>query len=39
VAGKIVKSGDFSLAQEIEATGYDPILEELGVAQGEAVTA
>jgi Fe-S cluster assembly ATP-binding protein len=39
VNGKIVKSGDFSLAKQIEANGYDPILKELGVAQEEAVTA
>jgi Fe-S cluster assembly ATP-binding protein len=39
VNGKIVKSGDFSLAKQIEADGYDPILKELGVAQEEAVTA
>ena len=38
VDGKIVKSGDFALAREIEAEGYDPILAELGVAE-EAVTA
>ncbi len=38
VDGRIVKSGDFALAKEIEANGYDPILEELGIA-GEAVTA
>jgi len=38
VHGRIVKSGDASLAKEIEATGYDPILQELGIA-AEAVTA
>ena len=38
VNGRIVKSGDFSLAQEIESNGYDPILKELGVAE-KAVTA
>jgi Fe-S cluster assembly ATP-binding protein len=38
VNGKIVKSGDYSLAKEIETNGYDPILAELGVAE-EAVTA
>ena len=38
VHGKIVKSGDALLAKEIEATGYDPILQELGIAT-EAVTA
>jgi Fe-S cluster assembly ATP-binding protein len=31
VAGRIVKSGDFSLAKEIEAGGYDPIMKELGL--------
>jgi Fe-S cluster assembly ATP-binding protein len=34
VDGKIVKSGDFSLAKEIEANGYDPILKELGLLEG-----
>ena len=38
VNGRIVKSGDATLAKEIEATGYDPILQELGIAT-EAVTA
>ena len=38
VNGRIVKSGDFSLAKQIETNGYDPILEELGLAE-EAVTA
>ena len=38
VNGRIVKSGDASLAKEIESTGYDPILQELGIAT-EAVTA
>ncbi|GMU40973.1 MAG: Fe-S cluster assembly ATPase SufC [Chloroflexota bacterium] len=33
VAGKIVKSGDFSLAKQIEREGYDPILKELGLLQ------
>ena len=33
VAGKIVRSGDASLAKQIEAEGYDPILKELGLAQ------
>tara|TARA_B100000700_G_scaffold331758_1_gene468072 strand:- start:8057 stop:8821 length:765 start_codon:yes stop_codon:yes gene_type:complete len=31
VGGRIVKSGDFSLAKEIESNGYDPILQELGI--------
>jgi len=34
VKGKIVKSGDASLAKEIEANGYDPILKELGLLEG-----
>ena len=38
VNGQIVKSGDATLAKEIESTGYDPILQELGIAT-EAVTA
>jgi len=33
VAGRIVRSGDASLAQQIETEGYDPILKELGLAQ------
>ena len=33
VAGKIVRSGDASLAKQIEAEGYDPILKDLGLAQ------
>ena len=37
VDGKIVKSGDFALAKEIENNGYDPILREIGV-KGEAVS-
>ena len=31
VGGRIVKSGDFSLAKEIESNGYDPILQEIGI--------
>jgi len=31
VHGKIVKSGDATLAKEIESNGYDPILQELGL--------
>ncbi len=38
VNGQIVRSGDSSLAQEIESGGYDPILQGLGIAE-EAVTA
>jgi len=38
VNGRIVKSGDYTLAKEIETNGYDPILQELGLAE-EAVTA
>ncbi|MCK9485875.1 MAG: Fe-S cluster assembly ATPase SufC [Dehalococcoidia bacterium] len=34
VKGQIVKSGGFSLAKEIEAGGYDPILKELGLLEG-----
>ncbi len=34
VQGRIVKSGDASLAQEIESGGYDPILKELGLLEG-----
>ena len=30
VDGRIVKSGDFSLAEQLEAQGYDPILQEIG---------
>ena len=33
VAGRIVRSGDFNLAKQIETTGYDPILQELGLAR------
>ena len=32
VNGRIVKSGDFSLAEQLEAEGYDPILQEIGSA-------
>ena len=34
VQGRIVKSGDASLAKEIENGGYDPILKELGLLEG-----
>jgi len=34
VKGQIVKSGDASLAKEIESGGYDPILKELGLLEG-----
>ena len=34
VNGRIVRSGDASLARTIEAEGYDPILRELGALQG-----
>jgi Fe-S cluster assembly ATP-binding protein len=34
VKGQIVKSGDASLAKEIENEGYDPILKELGLLEG-----
>ena len=33
VAGRIVRSGDFELAKQIERTGYDPILQELGISR------
>ncbi len=33
VGGRVVKSGDFSLAKQIEREGYDPILKELGLLQ------
>ena len=34
VGGRIVRSGDASLAQQIENGGYDPILKELGLETG-----
>jgi Fe-S cluster assembly ATP-binding protein len=37
VAGKVVRSGGAELATQIEETGYDPILRELGMVE-EAVT-
>ncbi len=37
VRGKVVASGDFSLAKRIEAEGYDPLLNELNL--NEEVTA
>jgi Fe-S cluster assembly ATP-binding protein len=33
VNGRIVRSGDASLAEQIETTGYDPILQELGISR------
>ena len=33
VNGRIVRSGDASLAKQIETTGYDPILQELGLSR------
>ena len=33
VNGRIVRSGDFTLAKQIEETGYDPILQELGISR------
>ena len=36
VAGRIVRSGDASLAKQIENEGYDPILKELGLLEGAA---
>ena len=38
VAGKIVRSGDASLAKQIEAEGYDPILKELGLVETAAAS-
>lgn len=35
VNGRIVRSGDASLAKQIETTGYDPILQELGISRSE----
>ena len=36
VAGRIVRSGDASLAKQIEHEGYDPILKELGLLEEAA---
>ena len=33
VDGRIVRSGDAELAKQIEADGYDPILQEIGIAE------
>ncbi len=33
VNGRIVRSGDFTLAKQIEESGYDPILQELGLSR------
>jgi Fe-S cluster assembly ATP-binding protein len=33
VGGRVVRSGDFNLAKQIETTGYDPILQELGLSR------
>ncbi len=38
VAGKIVRSGDASLAKQIEAEGYDPILKDLGLLEKAAAS-
>ena len=38
VGGRIVRSGDASLAKQIESEGYDPILKELGLAQEVAAS-
>jgi Fe-S cluster assembly ATP-binding protein len=35
VNGRIVRSGDASLAKQIENTGYDPILQELGISRSD----
>ena len=39
VSGRIVRSGDFELAKQIERTGYDPILQELGITRTEEAVA
>jgi Fe-S cluster assembly ATP-binding protein len=39
VNGRIVRSGDFALAKQIEHTGYDPILQELGISRTEEAVA
>jgi len=36
--GRIVKSGDFSLAEQLEAEGYDPILQEAGLVPEAALS-
>src|SRR5439155_21394282 len=33
VDGRIVRSGGYDLARQIETTGYDPILQELGLSR------
>ncbi|MFA7248259.1 MAG: Fe-S cluster assembly ATPase SufC [Dehalococcoidia bacterium] len=38
VAGRIVRSGDASLAKQIEAEGYDPILKDLGLLEKAAAS-
>jgi len=38
VDGLIVKSGDFSLAEQLEAEGYDPILQAAGLAPEAALS-
>jgi Fe-S cluster assembly ATP-binding protein len=38
VHGQIVKSGDASLAQQIENGGYDPILKDLGLLESAAAS-
>ena len=38
VNGRIVKSGDATLAQQIENGGYDPILKDLGLLEGAAAS-
>jgi hypothetical protein len=39
VNGRIVRSGDFALAKQIEHSGYDPILQELGISRTEEAVA
>ena len=38
IGGQIVKSGDFSLAQQLEAEGYDPIIESSPISKKTAVS-
>jgi Fe-S cluster assembly ATP-binding protein len=35
VNGRVVRSGDASLAKQIESSGYDPILQELGISRSD----
>ena len=38
VDGRIIKSGDFALAEQLEAEGYDPILQEAGLTPEAALS-